>query len=346
MDVLMFITASCLVVLIGASIYFLVRSNLQLRMQRRYSTTLSGTAKNRRMQRHVLKVTSGGDASHVSSAPFSGQSMLERALEWVQLLPRLPWEDSRVIKAISAKLTRHMQPTIRSQASHILAWHIVFSLACCLVSCGFQHIEVGLVIVLATFLLPYMWSIHIKKKERQLMRTQMVEFLDSLSDSLKANKSLGQAFQNFCVVSKKPLKPIVEKTVALMACGIAADQAFCEASKSVEIQEIQALGTALQIQYKTGGNLNNLLAEFSNHFRESILFEQNLQAQTAQGRLSVRVVSVVPPLLIVVMNLIVPGYFSSFLSYTLGRILFGLALILNLIGLVLVKRIMTLSVEL
>lgn len=343
MDGLMFIVISITFLMTVTSITIFTFNYAEQRKHKRYSAILD-TRINRSDELHIAFKKK----PHINTflASEKKAALIARSIELVATLPALPFERANVIKRVSTWAARYAPAEIQAQAPHIFSWKLVLVAVVCvltfLMGCG----EIGFAVCCASVFLPSMWFSHVRKKELLLIREQMIEFLDSLSDSLKANKSLGQAFQSFKLVCKKPLKPVIEQTVALMACGLFPDQAFCEATKSIEIQEIQALGTALQIQYKTGGNLNNLLAEFSNHFREAILFEQNLKAQTAQGRLSVKVVGIVPPLLIVVMNLIVPGYFSSFLSTSLGRLLFGFALIWDLIGLLLVRQIMSLSVEL
>lgn len=343
MDVLIFSAALGCVIMIGIFATILGVYGAGAVERKRYKAALNvgfGVRKRFGMM--------GTDATF--KKPFFGRDFYgffgAKCLHLIKQFPVLPFENYPIVKNISAWLGRYAPAVLQDHVSHLFSWHLVSIGILCIIALIFRHLEFGVILGCLSIVAPYMWLSHVHKKETQILRAQIVEFLESLSDSLKANKSLGQAFQSFNIVCKRPLKPVIEKTVALMACGLFPDQAFCEATKSIEIQEIQALGTALQIQYKMGGNLNNLLAEFSSHFREAILFEQNLQAQTAQGRLSVKVVGIVPPLLILVMNLIVPGYFSSFISVPLGRNLFVLALVLDVVGLLIVKRIMSLSVNL
>lgn len=257
------------------------------------------------------------------------------------LLPPLRFERMLSHRFFDAWTKRNIPPEFHEHAHHIMAWNITFCLALLITS-----LPLGLagfvVFILAGYLfLPgYLYRLK-KKRSSELLRHQLIEFFETISDALKANKSLGQAIQSSAQLFDEPLGPCITKMIASLACGVSSDLAFCQGLDTLEIKEVHALSAALQIQYQTGGNLTELLAEFSNQFRQGILFEQNLLAQTAQGRLSVKVVAFVPPVLIVIMNIIVPGYFSAFLGSSLGRTLFIGALFLDAFGLLMVKRIMT-----
>lgn len=191
---------------------------------------------------------------------------------------------------------------------------------------------------------PYVVIASELKKQQKLLREQLIELVEEISDALKAGKSLGQSLGQAAKHTDEPMRSLLNKAVRLMACGVQADRAFSQAIEAGAFEEARTLAAALQIQYRTGGNLNVLLAEFASQFRQDLLFEQNLKTQTAQGRLSVKVVAVLPPLLVVVMNFISPGYLNSFMGSNMGRSLFVLALVLDALGLFMVKKIMSVSV--
>lgn len=240
-------------------------------------------------------------------------------------------------------ITRHYELVEEPEKiSGILFWQILVAAATSLVLSNFIGVS-AIFFAILQICAPHFVLAAEDKRHQKVMREQLIILVEELIDSLKASKSFAQALQMSVSHMQPPMKEHLEKVASLMACGMPADEAFSQGMKNSTVQEAQALSAALQVQYRTGGNLMVLLTEFASQFRQSLLFNQNLYTQTAQGRLSVKVVAVVPPLLIAAMSLISPGYLDCFFSSSFGRGLFVGAISLDILGLFLVKRLMSVS---
>lgn len=288
----------------------------------------------------LAKSPSKSEARRLSHSSIA-LMLVSVTFKWFEALPNF----SRVVHRVGPvqKITAHYDLLCESERiGTVFFWQLLTAVAITLVlalACGPFSILVGAALVIAPSLV---LSSEYKKSQRA-MREQLIILVEDLADSLKAGKSLSQALQMCTGHIGYPMKTHVEKASSLIACGVPADRAFAQAMESAVVTEAQTLSAALQIQYRTGGNLMVLLAEFASQFRQALLFEQNLQTQTAQGRLSVKVVAIIPPILIVIMNVISPSYLDCFLSSTLGRGLFVGAIALDLCGLLMVNKMMTIS---
>ena len=79
------------------------------------------------------------------------------------------------------------------------------------------------------------------------------------------------------------------------------------------------LVTAIMVQKDTGGNLVEILDRTVFVIRERLRIEGEIQTQTAQGRLTGWILSALPIIMLVLLNLINPGYSSVLLHDPLGR---------------------------
>jgi tight adherence protein B len=227
----------------------------------------------------------------------------------------------------------------------LLKWSSLSIFSVMSVAIVLRHALSGLSVLATCFMLAAVYLARRSAKKVQLLRTQSIDFADGLSDSLSAGHSLSQAVLASFENPKEPLGGLIEEMVGLINYGFPADVAFEKCARETSMSELHTLAAAIRIQYQSGGNIRNVLAEFSSQMRQNLLFEQNLKTQTAQGRLSVRVVGFVPPLLAIAMNFLMPGYFSAFLADPTGRILFYLAVGLDLVGLLAVRNIMRISIS-
>lgn len=268
---------------------------------------------------------------------------------FVSLLERLP----EIIpgKRVAPVALEHYASDVLSRADvdvegrTFLKWSSVFIFSVMSVSIILGHALSGLLILTTFYALVAVYFTRRSEKRTQLLRTQSIDFADDLSDSLSAGHSLSQAILASCENPKEPLGGFIGEMAGLINYGFPADVAFEKCARETSMPELHTLAAAIGIQYQSGGNIRNVLAEFSSQMRQNLLFEQNLRTQTAQGRLSVRVVGFVPPLLAFAMNFLMPGYFSSFLANPAGRVLFYLAVGLDLIGLLAVRNIMRISIS-
>ena len=72
--------------------------------------------------------------------------------------------------------------------------------------------------------------------------------------------------------------------------------------------------------------------------QQSAELKEELRTKTAQGRLSSRIVALVPFVLLGILSIFSPGYLVEFLSSPLGICLFALAMLLEVAGVLLVRR--------
>lgn len=323
--------AGMIAIALGATTVFVsVRAFLESRHRPRITIQAKETTSKRLSDRLSIAKNIQG------SLAYSIIAVLLRALSKFPT-PRA-WSNYCAKKKLSFlkdyELCLNSQETARAFSAQIVLM-LILSLAFWPII-GLSSVIFGLLIIF----IPMLVLAGEKKRIRHASREALIEFVEQLIDALKANKSLQQAISMSAPTGSEALNACVQRALTLCACGVSAPHAFAQAVQETALNDAIALGAALEVHAKTGGNLTVLLQDFASQYRQSLLFEQNLKTQTAQGRLSVKVVAIIPPLLVAGLNIISPGYFQAFLASPSGRTLFYGAVALNVIGLLLIQRIM------
>src|SRR5436305_15268394 len=102
--------------------------------------------------------------------------------------------------------------------------------------------------------------------------------------------------------------------------------------------------TAVTIQRGTGGDLGEVLDKIGRLIRERFQVLGQVQALTAEGRLSGIVLLAMPPALLAFCYTSNPEYISLLFSTSMGTKMLAVAGVLQVIGAIAIKKIITIKV--
>jgi tight adherence protein B len=102
--------------------------------------------------------------------------------------------------------------------------------------------------------------------------------------------------------------------------------------------------TAVNILKETGGNLAETFETIVTTIRERQKVEKKIEALTAQGLMQGLIVTMIPFILAIVFFIVDPAYIKPMFNTTLGLVLFAGMLGLQIIGGVMIKKIVTIKV--
>jgi tight adherence protein B len=100
----------------------------------------------------------------------------------------------------------------------------------------------------------------------------------------------------------------------------------------------------VNILKETGGNLAETFQTIVTTVRERQKVEKKIQALTAQGTMQAIIISLVPFLLLAMFLVLDPNYVMPLFTKPLGWVALALMLMLQTIGLVVMKKIVTIKV--
>jgi tight adherence protein B len=110
------------------------------------------------------------------------------------------------------------------------------------------------------------------------------------------------------------------------------------------LPDIRIFVSSLQIQRESGGNLGEILDTMSHIVRERFKQRRQIRVYTAEGRLSMYFLTAIPIVAFLGLSIFQPGYLAPMLTDHRGHIGLAAAVILQVIGYIVISRIIKIKV--
>lgn len=184
----------------------------------------------------------------------------------------------------------------------------------------------------------------IKKQRMVKFDEQLVDGLDSMSNSMKAGLTLSQAFE----VLTEQMQPPISQEFGLMLkqhrLGVPLDDALSRLSKRVKSKYLNLAVTSLLIGRKAGGNIPKILEEISSSIREISRLEGKLDSMTSQGKLQGFILCSMPMVIGYILYLMDETMILPLLHDPFGWAIDVVIVFFNVIGGVFIYKIVTTEV--
>jgi tight adherence protein B len=202
----------------------------------------------------------------------------------------------------------------------------------------------SLVIGWLGFMIPRAFVRRLRFQRLLLFNEQLVDAMTTMSNALRAGFSILQAFD---MVVKENRRPISEEFGLFMhqhRLGMKFEEAMANLSKRVGSQDLDLMIAAIETARQTGGNLTEVFDQLATTVRERMRVEGKIRSLTAQGRLQAMVVGLMPLVLAGAMYMISPLMMQGFVYSTAGIVTIGVALAMEVIGYLIIKKIVSIDV--
>jgi tight adherence protein B len=193
-------------------------------------------------------------------------------------------------------------------------------------------------------LIPFLRFRMAYNKRRKIMADQLIEALDFLSRVLRAGHSLPSGLQMVGEELPEPIASEFRRCYEQHNLGLSLDQALQDAARRVDLDDFAFFVTSVGIQRQTGGDLAEILDNINGMVRARIRLFQHVQALTAEGRFTGYVLTGLPIVVFVLMFLANPDYAGELTSQTIGRIMLFIAVLLQVFGLLVIRKIVNIKV--
>jgi tight adherence protein B len=206
------------------------------------------------------------------------------------------------------------------------------------------HALAGLVLASLGGLLP---NLYVKARQGSRLAkfdSQIADALVIMSNSLRAGYSFLQAMD---MVAKEMSPPISEEFTSAMkemSLGSPTESALAALSDRVGSEDLELVVTAVLIQRQIGGNLAEVLDNIAETIRERVKLRQEVKTLTAQGRMSGVIIGVLPAALGVFLYAVNPEYISLLFTHPTGKLMVGLAVFGELIGILVIRKIVAIEI--
>lgn len=185
----------------------------------------------------------------------------------------------------------------------------------------------------------------VKEAQKEAMRSALPNVLHSMGACFSAGFSLLQTFQQIASEITGPLKQRFGTAAHALEAGQGADVAIDELVGGVSANELKFVAVALDVQHEAGGSMKHVLEAARDSVESQLKLRQSLKVQTAQARLSARVVTIMPFALVAALSLLSEGFLEPFFTSVAGVCLLCAALVMQLAGVLMVRRMLAVEVE-
>jgi tight adherence protein B len=167
----------------------------------------------------------------------------------------------------------------------------------------------------------------------------LAECIDMLARALRAGNSIVGAMEMLSENAQEPAASEFGEIFKQQNLGLPMRDALMQLLDRVPSADLRVLVTAIMVQRDTGGNLAEILDRTVFVIRERLRIQGEIQVQTAQGRLTGWILSALPIVMLVLLNLLNPGYSSILLTDPFGRKLIYFSVGMLVAGTLIIRRI-------
>jgi tight adherence protein B len=219
-------------------------------------------------------------------------------------------------------------------------------------ACLFSVLAVGLGLPLLA--LPLVWLgvcalgwAELRRRKHQrltLIDQQLPDALDLMARALQAGHALSGALLIAAKESKQPIASELQTVFDEVNFGISVQLALPHLAERIASDNVRYFVVAALIQSETGGNLAEILKSTAFLIRERQKISGMVRVLSAEGRLSALILSALPFAIAGLLSWVNPGFMSKLWTDPLGlKLLYG-SLFLALVGIVWMRRLVSVRV--
>ena len=300
-------------------------------------TSRSSEARRRRLDERL--------AEAIRASAHSQDADVRLARE--ELLSEIPWMNRVLVKIeITARLKRIIdqadsQITVMRLVLFSATAGVMAFLAISMISTSYLLMTVVAVIA-AVFPISH---ILMKRKARLKKFLQLLpDALDLMSRGVSAGHAFTESLHMVATEMPEPVATEFRKTYEEQNLGLSLKLALENLVHRVPLLDLRMCVTAVLIQRETGGNLSELLEKVAHTIRERFRIMEDLKTLTLSSRWSAWLLCCLPIALALYMSVMNPNYMNVMWSDPRGHWLLAIAAIMQILGMLLVQRIMKIKI--
>jgi tight adherence protein B len=183
---------------------------------------------------------------------------------------------------------------------------------------GLPFFPVWVLIVCA---MPILQIDSMRKKRLDAVEKQLDGFLLALANALKAIPSVAAAFNSVVPILQPPIKEEVDLATKEMKVGSSLDQALLHMASRIGSRQVDSALSSILIGRQVGGNLGRVLETTAASIREMARLDGVIKTKTAEGKMQLIVIAVMPFFLVLGLGYSSPGFFDPLQKTVSGYML-------------------------
>jgi tight adherence protein B len=171
-----------------------------------------------------------------------------------------------------------------------------------------------------------------RARRRQRVETQALASIQLLASGLRAGYSVPQSIALVARESPEPTASEFALAAQEIFVGVGLADALRHLAQRTANSDYELMGIIVRVQHEVGGNLAQILDSLSETLRERFELRRQVEALTAQQRLSSLVLTILPFALLLLLSLMDRSFVEPLFSEPAGRIMLALAGLMVFVG--------------
>jgi tight adherence protein B len=194
------------------------------------------------------------------------------------------------------------------------------------------------------FFVPVGWLFNKRRVRLKKFAGQLSDALELVARALRAGHSLAAGMHVVAEEMPSPIADDFRRVYDEQNLGIPIEDALKSMCERVPNLDLRFFVTSVLVQRQTGGDLSEILDKIGYVIRERFRILGQVQALTAEGRLSGIILIALPFGLFLTMLYIKPDYVEKLWTHPLGIKMSVAALVAQLFGALVIKKIVNIKV--
>ena len=188
----------------------------------------------------------------------------------------------------------------------------------------------------------YVW--YVRRGRLRKFEALFPETLEFISRSMRAGHAFSVSLEMIHREFQEPVAGEFRRTFEEHNLGLPIETALQKLAQRVPSLDVHFFVSAVLLQKRTGGNLAEILDKLAYVIRERFKLRGRIRAVSAHGRMTATSLSAIPACVAILMFYTNPDYVTFFFTDDVGNIMMGGAIALQLIGYLIMKKIVNIEV--
>jgi len=194
------------------------------------------------------------------------------------------------------------------------------------------------------YMLPKLYMIRGRSKRLSKLSDQLPDMLTMLANALKSGFGLMQGMDLVSKELEHPIATDMRRMLQDINVGSSIEDALQGLAERSGSSDLDIVVTAMLIQQSTGGNLAEILDTVGHTMRERIRIRGEIKTLTTQQVMTGFIIGLLPVFIALAITVLNPEYISLLFTRTVGNFMLAGGVMMELIGMFLIKRILEIEV--
>jgi len=187
--------------------------------------------------------------------------------------------------------------------------------------------------------LPYFYILHRRSKRFRLFEESFPDALDSLARAMRAGHPFAAGMEIIADECEPPVSTEMRQTAVEGNLGMSWEVALGNLGERMPLLEVSMFSSAIQLQNRTGGKLNEVLAKMAEDMRDATALKGEVRSLAAHGKMTGAVLTILPLVISGMMMVVNPSYMAVLYYHPYGKYLIAAAIVCLVLAHFVIRRI-------